>query len=488
MIGRDLEAEVRRLFFAEHWKVGTIAAQLGIHRDAVMRSIGHLGREPRNGPPPSVLDDFKPVVLQILDRYPTLRATRVYDMLVGRGYTGSLRTLRRYVRQVRPRPKTEVFLRLETVAGEQAQIDWGHVGKLQVPGGQRALWVFVMVLSYSRALWAELVVDLTVHSLLRSLCRAAEYFGGMPRQWLFDNAKTVVLQREGDAVRFHPALLSLCASLHVSPRLCGVRKPEHKGSVERAIRYLKERFFAARTIHSIEQGNAQLLDFIDEVTMARPHPVQRQLTVAEVFEQERPRLLPLPNAMPSVDLVRPVSSDKTATVRFDKNRYSVPPLHASKSLTLVASDTHVRLLDGSAEVAVHERCWGTNQSVEQPRHRAELLQHKRAARDGKGRDRLRVQVPRIEQLLQRWVDEGKNIGSLVSRTLKLLDLYGPAILAAATEELLQRGGSDYGALSILCEKRRGNKPVVLPLALAQHVRDRDVIPHDLGGYDDDDEQ
>ena len=487
MIGRDLEAEVRRLFFTEHWKVGTISAQLGIHRDAVMRAIGHLGPQPKSGPMPSVLDDFKPVVTETLGRYPTLRATRIYDMLVDRGYTGSLRTLRRYVRQVRPRPSKEVFLRIETVAGEQAQIDWGHVGKLPVPGGERALWVFVMVLSYSRAIFAELVVDLTVHSLLRSLCRAAEHFGGMSRQWLFDNAKTVVLQRHGDAIRFHPDLLSLCATLHVSPRLCGVRKPEQKGSVERAIRYLKERFFAARTIHSIDQGNAQLLAFIDEVTMDRPHPVQRSLSVAEVFEQEKPRLLPLPGAMPSVDLVRPVSVDKTATVRFDKNRYSVPPQQASKSLTLAASDTCVRLLDGTAVIAVHDRCWGTHQDVEDPNHRAELLKHKRAARDSKGRDRLRAQVPHIDELIARWVDDGKNIGSLVVRTLSLLDLYGPTILAAATDELLQRGGSDYGALSILCEKRRGTKPVVLPLPLADHVRDRDVIPHDLGGYDDDDE-
>ena len=485
MIGRDLDAEVRRLFFAEHWKVGTIAAQLGIHHEVVERAIGQLGPQPSSGPQPSVLDGFKPVIVETLERYPTLRATRIYDMLTERGYTGSARTLRRYVQKVRPRPKGEVFLRIETVAGEQGQIDWGHVGKLSVGGSERALWVFVMVLSYSRALWAEVVVDLTVHSLLRSLCRAAEYFDGLPRQWLFDNAKTVVLERDGDVVRFHPALLSLCASLHVSPRLCGVRKPEQKGGVERAIRYLKERFFAARTIHSIEHGNAQLLSFIEEVTMTRPHPLQRQLSVAEVFQIEQPRLLSLPQAMPCVDLVRSVSVDKTATVVFDTNRYSVPPQYARGTLSLVASNTVVRLHDGDDLAATHERCWGRHQLIEEPKHRAQLLEHKRAARDAKGRDRLRAQVPRINELLGHWVDDGKNIGSLVARTLKLLDLYGDTILSAAVEELLQRGATDYGALCILCEKRRGHKPVVLPLALGDHVKDRDVIPHDLGGYDDD---
>lgn len=485
MMGRELQAEVRRLFFAEHWKVGTIATQLGIHHDAVQRAIGPLGPAPKDRPAVgSVLDEYKPVVVETLKDYPTLRATRLYDMLVARGYSGSLRTLRRYVRKVRPRPAGEVFVRIETVAAEQAQVDWGHVGKLAVAGGQRVLWVFVIVLSWSRAMWAELVVDLTVHSLLRSLTRAAQYFDGLPRQWLFDNAKTIVLERDGDVARFHPELLSLCASLHVSPRLCGVRKPHHKGSVERAIRYLKERFFAARSIHSLEQGNAQLLSFIDEVSLARPHPMRREMTVAQALEQEKPHLLPLPETMPCVDLVRPVRSDKTATVRFDTNRYSVPADHADKPLTLVGSDTQVRLLDGSTVVAIHERCWGRNQPVEKPEHRAQILDKKRAARDGKGRDRLRTQLPRIDELLGRWADDGRNIGSLVARTLKLLDLYGPAIVEAAIAELLDRGGSDYGALCILCEKRRGKRPVVLPLPVAEYVNERDVVPHDLGGYDD----
>ncbi|NJM56041.1 MAG: transposase family protein, partial [Verrucomicrobiae bacterium] len=147
---------------------------------------------------------------------------------------------------------------MERLPGEQAQVDWGHVGKIPVPGGERALWVFVMVLAYSRAIFAELVLDLTVHSLLRSLVRATEFFGGVTRQWLFDNPKTIVLERQGDHVRYHPELLALTAAMHVQPRLCVVRKPHHKGGVERSIRYLKDRFFAARRIHSLEQGNSQL--------------------------------------------------------------------------------------------------------------------------------------------------------------------------------------------------------------------------------------
>ena len=109
-------------------------------------------------------------------------------------------------------PKKEAYLRVEPLIGEQAQVDWAHVGQVPVAGGQRALWLFVQVLSWSRAMWGEFVLDLGAHSLARSLVRAAGYFGGTPRQWLFDNPKSVVLERHAEAVRFHPVLLEVAGS------------------------------------------------------------------------------------------------------------------------------------------------------------------------------------------------------------------------------------------------------------------------------------
>ncbi len=158
----------------------------------------------------------------------------------------------------------------------------------------RPLWVFVMVLAYSRAMWAELVFDLTVESLRRSLVRAARFFDGVTRQWLFDNPKTVVLARHGDAVRYHPGLLEIAGALRVQPRLCRPRRPTDKGGVERANRFLHDRFFAARSITSLEDGNRQLLDFIRDIADVRPHPRFRDRTVAEVFAEEKERLLALP--------------------------------------------------------------------------------------------------------------------------------------------------------------------------------------------------
>lgn len=484
-VDRQTEVEIRRLFFAEHWKKGTIATQLDVHRDVVERAVGQLGPAPKHEPRVSVLDPYRGFVIETLERYPRLVSTRIYDMLGERGYTGSLRTLRRFVLPHRPAIPREVYVRLETLAGEQSQIDWAHVGRIRVKGGMRPLYCFVILLRHSRAMWAELVLEQTTASLVRSLVRASEYFGGVTHQWLFDNPKSIVAAREGNAIRFQSDLIELAGSLHVSLRACKVRKPTDKGGVERGIRYLKTRFFPARVIGSVESGNAALLHFLENVAMTRRHPVQKRRHVADVFAEERERLLPLRDAVIETDLVTSVPADKTALVSFDTNRYSVPPEAANRTLTLVANDVEVRLLDRDREVARHARSWAKNTTIETPEHRAAILANKPGARDGKGRDRLRAAVPRIDELVACWLEDGRNVGSLVGRTLKLLDLYGASVLAPAVDDLLAKGSHDYGALAILCEQRRTRPRRVLPIEFAPHVVERDVIPHDLGGYDDD---
>ena len=480
------EHEIRRLHDVEKWKRGTIAAELGVHPDVVDRVLDRgADRALVTAPRPSLVDPYGAFIDETLKAHPRLRATRLFDMIRLRGYEGGIAILRRHVAEVRPVPRGEVYLWTERLIGEQAQVDWAHVGSLAVTGGTRPLWVFVMVLAYSRAMWAELVFDLTVESLRRSLVRAARFFEGVTRQWLFDNHKTVVLARHGDAVRYHPGLLEIAGALRVQPRLCRPRRPTDKGGVERANRFLHDRFFAARTITSLDDGNRQLLDFIRDIADVRPHPRFRDRTVAEVFAEEKERLLALPVVLPETDLVAPANVDTTAFVRFGTNLYSVPPRYARSTVTLVASDREVRLLDGSDVVARHERSSGKHQRIEDPEHRRELLEQKRAARIPKMRDRLLAQVAGIDALYTRWVDLGRNVGLMTARTGKLLDLYGAEVLAQAVAAVLARGLHDPGALALRCEeaRRAADRPVPVVLELGPHVPDSEVIPHNLGQYD-----
>jgi transposase len=481
----SVEAEIRRLHYAEHWPVGTVATQLGVHPDVARRVLGLL--EPRRPSVPRrrLVDPFVGFIDETLKQYPRLLATRLHDMLRARGYPGSVRTVREYVAQVRPAPKREAFLRIEPLIGEQAQVDWAHVAKVPVPGGLRSLWLFVMVLSWSRAMWAEFVFDTTVHSLLRSLARAAAFFQGVTRQWVFDNPKIVVLERHGDAVRFHPLLLELAGRFHVQLRLCAVRKAHQKGRVERIIRFLRDRFLAGRNISGIEQGNRELATFLAEIGNARPHPIFRERSIADCLAEERERLLALPDPLPTTDLVAPASIDKTAFARLDTNLYSLPPAYAERTLTLVADDAWVRFLDGAVEVARHPRSWGRRQKIELPEHREELLRQREGAAEQTGQGRLRAAVPGVDALFARWVEAGRNVGSLTARTLRLLDLYKADLLAAAVAEVLARGMHDPGALAQVCEQHRRARSLPVPVAvqLGAHVPDREVIPHDLESYD-----
>ena len=150
----------------------------------------------------------------------------------------------------------------------------------------------------------------------------ATYRGGARN---YDNLRSAVLDRRGAAIQFHPRLLELAGHYHFAPHPCTPGRPNEKGKIERQIRYLREAFFAARPFRDLDDINAQFRRWRDEVAHRRPHPDQPNRSVAEVWAEEKPRLLPLPANPFETDLVRAVRSGKTPYVRFDRNLYSIPP-------------------------------------------------------------------------------------------------------------------------------------------------------------------
>jgi hypothetical protein len=164
----------------------------------------------------------------------------------------------------------------------------------------------------------------------------------------------------------------------------------------------------------------------------------------------------------------------------------VPSDFASRVLTLFADDCIVRLVDGATLVAEHVRSWSRRQIFEKPEHRAALLVERRAARDLKGRDRIRAVVPAFDRIVERWNLSGSSLGHRVARAIKLLDLYGDHVFAAAAADIIERGLADVGALAVACEKYRKDlgRPVPVALVLPDHLDDADVIPHDLRSYDE----
>ena len=273
--------------------------------------------------------------------------------------------------------------------------------------------------------------------------------------------------------------------MRVEPKLCAVARPEHKGKVERAIRYLRDRFLAGRRILGVAEGNRALARFLDDIAHRRPHPVHHQRTVGDVLVDERRRLLALPEPLPITDFVEPVVPDSQAFVRFDGNRYSLPSTAADYVLTLVADDRTVRLVHGQIAIAEHPRSWGKKQVIEKPEHRTALVAERQVAAQLKGRDRLRAIAPAFDRVLERWVASGGSLAVRVTRAIKLLDLYGDHVFAAAVDDVVARGLSDPGALAMACEKHRKDRRRTVPveLVLPDHIDDAEVIPHDLERYD-----
>jgi transposase len=488
MISSEERARIRRLFYAEHWKVGTIASQLGVHRDTVLLAIEAERFQSRAGElRPSLLDPYKPFITEQLEQYPRLRSTRIFGMLRARGYAGSETVVRRYVRTVRPAAKSEAYFHLATLPGEQGQVDWASFGKVRIGAALRALSCFVMVLSYSRAMYARFCLDQTLESFLRGHVEAFDALGGAPRVLLYDNLKSVVLERVGDHVRYHPRILELAGHYHFAPQPCAVRRGNEKGKVERAIQYLRHGFFAARRYSSLSDLNQQLAEWIETVAHARPVPGDPHGTrVHDALQAEQPVLLPLPEHRFDCDLVMPIASGKQPYVHFDRNDYTIPPELVLKPLTLVASERDVRVLDGAVEVARHARSFDRGQRIEEPKHLAALGEHKRAARELRGRDRLRAACPRAADLLGALAHRGAPVGHHTTRLLKLLDAYGAAELDTAIAEALARGTASAESVAHICDQRARARKQLPPVMLVHddpRVTDLRVTPHKLTAYD-----
>src|SRR4029450_1125156 len=222
MIPPEQHAEIRGLYFGEHWKVGTIAAALGVHHDTVRAAIApDTPPLPRVLCRPTQLDLYLPFVRDTLAQYPRLRATRLFEMIRARGYPGSVGQLRRVVRTLRPSVTPTLYRRLTTLPAEEAQIDWGAFGMIRIGHGTRPLSGFVSGLSSSRALSALFTLDQTLESFLRGHVEAFHgLFSGVARTLVYDNLRSAVLERQGSAIRFHPRLLELAGHSHFAPPPC----------------------------------------------------------------------------------------------------------------------------------------------------------------------------------------------------------------------------------------------------------------------------
>jgi transposase len=408
-------------------------------------------------------------------------------MVRERGYSGSPDHFRHLVACRRPTRQAEAYLRLRTLPGEQAQVDWGHFGHLTIGQARRPLMAFVMVLSYSRNIFLRFFLNARMESFLAGHVAAFQTWNGVPRVLLYDNLKSAVLERHGDAIRFHPTLLSFAGHYRFDPRPVAVARGNEKGRVERAIRYVRDNFFAGRQVTSIDDLNIEAESWCRGLASDRRCPEQPSLSVREVFTGEAPRLLKLPdNPYPVIEREE-VSVGKTPYVRFDLNDYSIPHTHVRRQLVVLADRDQVRITDGDQIIARHQRSYDKGAQIETAAHIETLVEHKRAARHHRANDRLFQAAPASQTLLLQAAERGYSLATITAALVRLLDRYGAAELQAAITEVLNGGVPHTNAVRLALERRRDQRKRPPPVAvdLPEHVRARDVTvrTHALEPYD-----
>lgn len=294
-----------------------LAEKLGISRRTIYHWIetGQLDRDMAAdrvcyGPRPPVatkLDPYKSIILARLEQYPKLTAVRLFEEIKAAGYPGGYTRLKEYVREVRPRPPEEPVVRFETPPGRQAQVDFAD---FKLPWGKR--YALLVVLGYSRLMWVQFYTRKTMWALMQGLEEALTFFGGVPKELLFDQMKGVILddkRDEGGPLLENPEFLRFAHHWGFKIRACRAYRAKTKGKVERPVSYVRSNFFYGRTFIGDADLNDQAEHWYRHVANVRIHGTLKERPV-DRFDRERELLHPVA-PRPYRSLVLPHKRPKT---------------------------------------------------------------------------------------------------------------------------------------------------------------------------------
>lgn len=489
MIDKSLELEVLRLATVENWRPNTIATQLGVHHSVVTRVLAQAKVSDSESRTPKVrlrmVDDYLPFIEETLEKYPSLSSSRLFQMVQERGYRGKISQFRNVLMKIRPKRK-EAFLRLSSLPGEEAQVDWAHFGKIGFGNHSRQLMAFVMVLSHSRAVYLQFFPCAQLHCFLEGHINAFEWFGGIPRRCLYDNLKSVVIERTGSIIRFNEDFLEFSRSFLFEPRPVGVARGNEKGRVERAIRFIRSSFFAGRMFSSIEDLNVQATIWCNTISLDRLWEQDKTKSVREVLTEERARLMHLPQVTPSFEDSICASVGKTPYIRVDTNNYSVPPECVGSSVVVKVSSTKIRVISGSSQLAEHDRCWEKHKTIENQSHIKAIRAMKSRGVEKSKLHSVTSCCPSASEVLSLLAERKLSTNTAVRRLYEFITLYGAQEVEIALQQAIKLNNVHPNSIlrNLENERKLHDKPRPVPLLAITdpRVRDSQVQPHNLQTY------
>jgi len=485
-----LWAEIRRLAEIEKLSARAIARRLHCSWRTVAKALEweQPPARPAHGRA-SPLDPYKAKIDALLAQYPELSAVRIHEELARgpEGYTGSVITVRRHLRSIRP-PRGRVYQEVHYEPAQAMQVDWGECDRVLIGNTTRKVSVFVAVLCYSRLSFIEFTLSQRKAEFYRSLVHALEFFGGSPRSIIFDNLKAAVINGSGRAACFHPEFLALCGCYCMQPIACQRRDPESKGIVEAKVRYVKRNALAGRRDQLVRFEDYVALApwWRDNVANVRLHETTRQRPV-DRFQQERSLLRALPAIAFDSDEIVPAVVSPHARIAFDTNRYSVPPRLARQTVTVRADGQHVRIVHQGQVVAQHVRCYERRQRIVLPDHRLAALTMSRRSQSSALEQAFDALGPEARQFHLCLKSQPVKTGVHLRRLLGLARVYGSAEVLSAIARALELASYDAAAVEnlLLAERRRRQLPTpTLPTPQRRElIDDIELEPADPGLYD-----
>ena len=485
----ELWATIRRLFEVEKLSRSAIAARLRLHRQTVRQALASPEGPPpdhRHGSSRGKLEPYKSYLQSRLKEYPELSGAKLMTEIQKMGYGGGYTALKDHLKTLRPK-KIEAFLRIETLPGEFAQVDWANVGRILVGNAHRHVSCFVMVLSFSRMIYLEFTMSQCLEDFMAAHVNAFHFFGGIPKKINYDNLKTVVLSRVGKDIRFHTRFMDFAGYYLFEPIPCNVRAAWEKGKVESAIKYIRSSFLAGRPLVNVPQLNQEARTWLDTQANMRLHGATRQRPI-DRFLAEATQLQNFPPKDYDCSIVSSVRVDKQAFIHFQANRYSVPAANVEKVLTLKATTQTVALYDGPKLVATHPRCYEKYRVIEDPAHFAHLIAERKKAAQTKLTQSFLDLAPQCQDYLKGLNAAELHLPTHLQKIHDLLRRYGPADIVSAIRHALkfQAFGAHYLQNIILQQRSAKDLPPLQDVQLLKKPQWNQVTvePADLALYDE----
>jgi transposase len=489
--------DIRRAYFIQHLSIRQISRQLGYSRKTIRKAIvrpapqPYTLKKPRDAP---VLGPYQQRITELLDESDQQRRKqrytghRIYEILKGETYPGSEGAVLNYVSQERrKRKRREAYLPLEFDPGQDAQVDWGEV-EVEIAGQRVLTQAFIMRLNYSRARFVMAFPFQKQEAFFAGHIQAFHFFGGVIQRITYDNLKTAVYKvLEGHNRQEQEAFKTFRSYYLFESHYCTPAQGHEKGGVESDVGYAQRNFFTPLLqVNSYEELNALLWKACQQDV--NRHIRGKEAPVAELWEQEKSLLLPLPPADYAACTTHLVKPNPYSQVTFETNRYSVPVTYRDSQLVLEAYPFQVRILSNQAVVAEHPRCLGREQDVIEPLHYLPLLEQRPGAFEHalpirqwrkhwpKDYDRL------LEALRQCWPG-GRGVREFIA-ILKLHQAYPAELIERAVQQALELGAAHLdGVLLSLNQLLSVEKlPNKLDLSQQPHLAALGNQPVDLSQY------